>query len=140
MWARRSLECLSSRLTGVKQFTLGKKLRFRAPGASGRTQRGCCPAKEVEETGLTINIVDPGGGANTPGRRSVRDEPAKAASRASSSPDEMIPPLLYIVSREADNVNGCRFGANLWTRHCRPPELRDAASRTAGFGMHPQPT
>ncbi|MGC1300629.1 MAG: hypothetical protein WA869_36840 [Alloacidobacterium sp.] len=39
-------------------------------------------------------------------------------------PDEMVPPLLSVVSREADNVNGCRFDANLW--HCRPPKPREA--------------
>jgi hypothetical protein len=33
-------------------------------------------------------------------------------------PDAMVPPLLSVVSREADNVNGCRFDANFWTRHC----------------------
>ena len=29
-------------------------------------------------------------------------------------PDEMVPPLLWVVSREADGVNGHRFDANLW--------------------------
>jgi hypothetical protein len=37
-------------------------------------------------------------------------------------PDEMVPPLLYVVSREADNVNGCRFDANLWDPSLPPPE------------------
>jgi len=26
----------------------------------------------------------------------------------------MVPPLLYVVSREADGVNGWRFDANMW--------------------------
>jgi hypothetical protein len=55
----------------------------------------------------------------------------RAMSRESRAPrlvepDEMVPPLLYVVSCEADNVNGCRFDANLWTRHCRPPKPRAA--------------
>ena len=37
-------------------------------------------------------------------------------------PDEMVPPLLYVVSREADNVNGCRFDANLWDPLLPPAE------------------
>lgn len=37
-------------------------------------------------------------------------------------PDEMVPPLLYVVSREADAVNGWRFDANLGTRDSRPPK------------------
>jgi hypothetical protein len=36
-------------------------------------------------------------------------------------PDEKVAPLLYVVSREADTVNGCRFDANLW---CRPRKSR----------------
>src|ERR1700739_1069535 len=64
-------------------------------------------AKEVEGTGLTINIVNPGAGANTPGmaeemRRMSRDGRAPRLVE----PDEMVPPLLYVVSREANTVNG----------------------------------
>jgi hypothetical protein len=98
----------------VRQFTLGKKLSFRAPGASGRAQRGCCSAEEVEETGLTINIVNPSAGADKPGLA----EEMRAMSREGRvprlvEPDEMVPPLLYVVSREADNVNGRRFERQL---------------------------
>lgn len=53
--------------------------------------------------------------------------------------DEMVTPLLYIVSREADNVNGCRFDASLWDSALPPAEAARSAGRTAGFGMHPQP-
>jgi hypothetical protein len=34
----------------------------------------------------------------------------------------MLPPLLYVVSREADTVNGWRFDANLWNRPCLLPK------------------
>src|ERR1700691_3428364 len=37
-------------------------------------------------------------------------------------PDEMVPPLLYVVSREADAVNGYRFDANLWNAALPPAE------------------
>ena len=93
-------------------------------------------AKETEGTGLTINIVNPGAGANTPG---MADE-MRAMSRDGRAarlvePDEMVPPLLYVVSREADQVNGYRFDANLWDA-ALPPAKR--AGRPAGFVMHPQ--
>ena len=54
-------------------------------------------------------------------------------------PDEMVPPPLYIVSREADNVNGCRLDASLWDSSLAPAEAARSAGRTAGFGMHPLP-
>ena len=46
----------------------------------------------------------------------------------------MMPPLLYVVSREADIVNGWRFGANLWdlslpARRGRAPPAAPPASK-----------
>jgi NAD(P)-dependent dehydrogenase (short-subunit alcohol dehydrogenase family) len=96
-------------------------------------------AKEVEGTGLTINIVNPGAGANTPG---MADE-MRAMSREGRAPrlvepEEMVPPLLYVVSRAADKVNGHRFDANLWDPALAPSEAARRAGRPAGFEMHPQ--
>jgi len=96
-------------------------------------------AKDVEGTGLTINIVNPGAGANTPGMA----EEARAASREGRTarlvePDEMVPPLLYVVSREADRVNGYRFDANAWDATLAPADAARRAGRPAGFVLHPQ--
>jgi 3-oxoacyl-[acyl-carrier protein] reductase len=98
-------------------------------------------AKEVEGTALTINIVNPGAGANTPG---MGDE-MRAMSREGRAPrlvepEEMVPPLLYVVSREADNVNGWRFDANLWDPSLPVVEAARRAGRPAGFDLHPQPS
>ena len=97
-------------------------------------------AKEVGGTGLTVNIVNPGAGANTPGMA----EEMRAMSREGRAPrlvepDEMVPPLLYVVSREADTVNGWRFDANLWDSSLPPAEAWRRAGRPAGFELHPQP-
>jgi NAD(P)-dependent dehydrogenase (short-subunit alcohol dehydrogenase family) len=97
-------------------------------------------AKEVEGTGLTINIVNPGAGANTPGMA----EEMRAMSREGRAPrlvepEEMVAPLLYVVSREADTVNGWRFDANLWDASLLPDEAARRAGRPAGFEMHPMP-
>jgi hypothetical protein len=48
-------------------------------------------------------------------------------------------PLLHVVSREADTVNGWRFDANLWDPSSPPAEAARRAGRPAGFEMHPQP-
>jgi 3-oxoacyl-[acyl-carrier protein] reductase len=45
-------------------------------------------------------------------------------------PGEMVPPLLYVVSREADGVNGWRFR--------RQPVGPVFVGRHAGFELHPQ--
>jgi hypothetical protein len=53
-------------------------------------------------------------------------------------PEEMVPPLLYVVSREADRVNGMRFDANAWDAALAPAEAARLAGRPAGFVLHPQ--
>jgi NAD(P)-dependent dehydrogenase (short-subunit alcohol dehydrogenase family) len=96
-------------------------------------------AKDAAGLGLTVNIVNPGAGANTPGMA----EEMRAMSRDGRAarlvePDEMVPPLLYVVSREADRVNGMRFDANAWDAALAPAEAARQAGRPAGFVLHPQ--
>jgi 3-oxoacyl-[acyl-carrier protein] reductase len=97
-------------------------------------------AKETEGTGLTINIVNPGAGANTPGMAAeMRAMSREGRAARLVEPEEMVPPLLYVVSRAADRVNGWRFDANLWDPSLAPGEAARRAGRPAGFAMHPAP-
>jgi NAD(P)-dependent dehydrogenase (short-subunit alcohol dehydrogenase family) len=94
-------------------------------------------AKEVEGSGLTVNILNPGAGANTPGMAAEM----RAASREGRvtrlvEPDQMVPPLRWLVSSAADAVNGMRFDANLWNPEIDPAEAAKAAGRPAGFQLH----
>jgi len=98
-------------------------------------------AKDAADTGLTVNIVNPGAGANTPG---MADE-MRAMSRDGRAarlvePDEMVPPLLWVVSPEADTVNGWRYDANAWDTSLPPAEAARRAGRPAGFVLHPVET
>jgi 3-oxoacyl-[acyl-carrier protein] reductase len=96
-------------------------------------------AKEVVGTGLTINIVNPGAGANTPGMADeMREMSREGKAPRLVEPEEMVPPLLYVVSREADQVNGMRFDANAWDAGLPPAEAARQAARPAGFVLHPQ--
>jgi NAD(P)-dependent dehydrogenase (short-subunit alcohol dehydrogenase family) len=96
-------------------------------------------AKEAAGTGLTINIVNPGAGANTPGMAAeMRRMSREGTAPRLVEPDEMVPPLLYVVSRAADQVNGYRFDANLWEADLPPAEAARRAGRPAGFEMHPR--
>jgi NAD(P)-dependent dehydrogenase (short-subunit alcohol dehydrogenase family) len=95
-------------------------------------------AKEVAGTGLTINIVNPGAGANTPGMaEEMRQMSREGRAARLVEPEEMVPPLIYVVSRAADGVNGWRFDANLWDASLPPHEAAKRAGRPAGFEMHP---
>ena len=96
-------------------------------------------AKDCAGLGLTVNIVNPGAGANTPGMAvEMREMSRDGRAARLVEPNEMVPPLLYVVSRDADKVNGYRFDANLWDASLPPAEAARRAGRPAGFAMHPQ--
>ncbi len=92
-------------------------------------------AKELADTGVTVNIVNPGAGANTPGMaEEMRARSAASATKLLVEPEDMIAPLLFVVSRAADGVNGFRFDANNWHLD-RDPK---AQTRPVGFTLHPE--
>jgi NAD(P)-dependent dehydrogenase (short-subunit alcohol dehydrogenase family) len=96
-------------------------------------------AKELAGTGVTCNIVNPGAGANTPGMaQEMRDWSAAGTKPRLVEPDEMVPPLLYVVSAAADAVNGYRFDALTWDATLPPAEAARRNGRPAGFVLHPQ--
>jgi NAD(P)-dependent dehydrogenase (short-subunit alcohol dehydrogenase family) len=97
-------------------------------------------AKDCAGLGFTVNIVNPGAGANTPGMaEEMRTMSREGRAPRLVEPEEMVPPLLYVVSREADTVNGWRFDANLWDTSLDPAAAARRAGRPAGFEMHSMP-
>jgi NAD(P)-dependent dehydrogenase (short-subunit alcohol dehydrogenase family) len=95
-------------------------------------------AQGLAGTGVTVNILNPGAGAHTPGMAVE----ASAASRAGKlprfvEPEEMVAPLLWLVSAAADRVHGCRFDALTWDRSLPPQEAARKIARKAGFTLHP---
>jgi NAD(P)-dependent dehydrogenase (short-subunit alcohol dehydrogenase family) len=66
-------------------------------------------AKEVEGSGVTVNVVVPGGAADTPmvppeSRGTVKLIPAEA----------MVPPIAYLLTDDAGTANGIRIVASEW--------------------------
>ena len=95
-------------------------------------------AKELAGTGVTVNVVNPGAGANTPGMASeMRERSAAGKAARLVEPAEMVPPLLFVVSREADRVHGYRFDANIWRSDVSPAENARRTGRKAGFEFYP---
>jgi len=77
---------------------------------------------ELEGTGVTANVLVPGGAANT------RMVPTRAASDRSAliAPEVMVPPLLWLCSNDSDGVSGQRFIACAGIPSCcrpKPPKL-----------------
>jgi NAD(P)-dependent dehydrogenase (short-subunit alcohol dehydrogenase family) len=95
-------------------------------------------AKEIAGTGVTVNIVNPGAGANTPGMSAVmREWSATGKAAKLVEPEDMVAPLLFVVSDAADAVNGYRFDANTWLHDMPPEEAARRTGRPAGFEMYP---
>jgi NAD(P)-dependent dehydrogenase (short-subunit alcohol dehydrogenase family) len=67
-------------------------------------------AQELEGTGVTANVLVPGGAADT------RMVPVGMQPDRSKlvSPDVMVPPLVWLCSNESDGINGQRFIGVRW--------------------------
>jgi NAD(P)-dependent dehydrogenase (short-subunit alcohol dehydrogenase family) len=84
-------------------------------------------AQELDGTGVTANVLIPGGAADT---RLVSH--ARVPDRSKLiSPDVMVPPLLWLCSNASDGVTGQRFIAADWDRSLPPAE----AAKKAGAPM-----
>lgn len=95
-------------------------------------------AKELAGTGVTVNIVNPGAGANTPGMaKEMREWSATGKAAKLVEPEDMVAPLLFVVSREADKVHGYRFDANTWIAGIPPTASAARTGRKAGFELYP---
>jgi NAD(P)-dependent dehydrogenase (short-subunit alcohol dehydrogenase family) len=74
-------------------------------------------AKEFAGTGVTVNIVVPGGPADTP-----MVPPESGFDRRNLiAPEVMAPPMLWLCSAAADEVTGNRYVAAQWDAS-KPPE------------------
>lgn len=82
----------------------------------------CSWAEDHKDTGVTVNILVPGGAADT---RLVPDEsPFDRASLI--KPDVMMAPIVWLMSEDSDGVTGMRFVGKLWD-----PKAPSAEAMTA---------
>jgi NAD(P)-dependent dehydrogenase (short-subunit alcohol dehydrogenase family) len=81
-------------------------------------------AKEFEGSGVTVNVVVPGGPADTP------MVPAESGMEREQliAPDVMAPPIVWLCTTAADNITGNRYVAAKWDATL-PPEQAERMSR-----------
>lgn len=84
-------------------------------------------AQELDGTGVTANVLVPGGAADT---RLVSRTAAPDRSKL-ISPDVMVAPLLWLCSNASDGVTGQRFVGASWDKSLPPQE----AAQKAGAPM-----
>ncbi|PPR09088.1 MAG: 3-oxoacyl-[acyl-carrier-protein] reductase 1 [Alphaproteobacteria bacterium MarineAlpha11_Bin1] len=81
------------------------------PSKAGAEALATMIAGGVEGTGVTCNVLIPGGPADT---RMISATGVYANREMLIQPDVMVPPLLYLLSDEGAVVNNRRFRAALW--------------------------
>jgi NAD(P)-dependent dehydrogenase (short-subunit alcohol dehydrogenase family) len=101
-------------------------------------------AKELDRTGVTVNVLVPGGPTDTPGFFPL------SAPRPPGllNPDIMGPPIRWLASAASDGITGCRFIARDWDSKLPPaeaaarvrapigwPDLAQGASAARGHAM-----
>lgn len=93
-------------------------------------------AKEIAGTGVTVNILNPGAGAHTQGMAaSLRKASREGKLGRFVEPEEMVPPLLWLVSSAADSINGMRYDALTWDVSLEPGAAARKSGIPAGFNL-----
>ncbi len=95
-------------------------------------------AGDLEGTGVTVNILTPGGPADTdllPGRKGEPDR--DGTGRTLLSPDVMKAPIVWLASELSDGVSAYRFSGCDWDSNLPPTEAAERAARPAGFTERP---
>ncbi len=86
-------------------------------------------AADLVETGVTANVLIPGGASNTP----MVPENAGLERAALIQPEAMIAPALWLASAAADQVTGRRFIAALWDQSLPTDHAAAFAGAPAGW-------
>ena len=99
------------------------------PSKAGLEADTAIMARDLEGTGVTANVLVPGGPADT------RMIPADSGiDRADLIPPErMVPPVVWLSSPASDGVTGMRFQAALWDPALSPAEAADRAGAPAAW-------
>ena len=87
-------------------------------------------AQDLAGTGVTVNALLPGGATDT--GMVPQDIPAHLRAKL-LSPDIMLPPLLWLVSKAADNITANRLVANLWDASLPPEQAAEKCGMAAGW-------
>lgn len=99
------------------------------PSKSGLEAWSASLSSELEGTGITVNVVVPGGPTDTP------MVPAESgyARQSLIRPEQLAPPMLYLCSAAADAVSGRRFVAANWDALLAPAQAAEKAGAPIGW-------
>ena len=88
------------------------------PGKAGLEASTLIWSKELAGSGVTVNVLVPGGATLTPIHEKSRGIPLDKMLK----PEIFEAPILWLTSAASDGVSGFRFNAKLWDPHLPPDE------------------
>ena len=87
-------------------------------------------SQDLEGTGITVNALLPGGASNT---GMIPDSIPDEIRLKLLDPGIMIPPLLWLISGEADSFTGKRINASKWDTSLPADKAAEKANESAGW-------
>src|SRR5438046_9362584 len=88
----------------------------------------------VHTTGVTVNILVPGGPTDTPGFF----PPGKPRPPILLDPEIMAVPVVWLASSQSDRISACRVIARVWDRSLPRAEAAARARAPAAWPAPPQ--
>tara|TARA_B100001123_G_scaffold104058_1_gene120630 strand:+ start:431 stop:1291 length:861 start_codon:yes stop_codon:yes gene_type:complete len=99
------------------------------PSKGALEAQSACWAKDCEGSGVTVNVLVPGGPANTP-----MVPPASSPDRnAMVQPEVMKAPICWLMSDNSDNFNGNRLTGTGWDNSLPAKQAAEKASAPTGW-------
>ena len=103
------------------------------PSKAALEAASCAWAQELEGTGVSLNVLVPGGLANT----GLIPEDAPVDRSALIQPEVMTAPICWLASDDSDGVTNCRFVGRDWDTSLPPSQAAEQAKAPTawqGFG------
>jgi NAD(P)-dependent dehydrogenase (short-subunit alcohol dehydrogenase family) len=108
---------------------LGASRACYGPGKAALEASSLIWARELEGTGVTVNILTPGGPTDTP----IHLHSRGIAKERMLQPDIIAAPMLWLASTASDGVSGFRFNAKEWDKKLPPDEAALKARSPAAW-------
>ena len=93
------------------------------PSKAALEAASSCWAKDLKGTGVTVNVLVPGGPTNT--GFIPADAPFDRAALV--QPEVMVAPICWLVSDDSDGVTDCRFVGRYWDSSLLPSEAAEGS-------------
>lgn len=99
------------------------------PSKAALEAASSCWAKDLEKTGVTVNVLVPGGLTNT----GFIPADAPFDRDALVQPEVMVAPICWLVSDDSDGVTDCRFVGRYWDTSLLPSQAAEGSKAPAAW-------